>query len=191
MRGVATQSSPGLSDTIKIGSSKNLKQRNTETIRFVRSHVVIAIFNHVIKPRVPDWDQAAQMQLFLTDVVVMPCFHARHHVHIRGLEIKAGLWRAVMRRHAASVSVRLHHRKQQPVITQPALMPRTCRWLCNMLTTAADIKTSTLVDPVNATLSMPTCEAMAAPAVGPYPGKILTTPGGNPACQNNIGGNNL
>lgn len=45
---------------------------------------------------------------------------------------------------------------------------------------------STLVDPVNATLSMPMCKAIAAPAVGPYPGKILTTPGGNPACQNNM-----
>lgn len=47
-----------------------------------------------------------------------------------------------MRRHAASVSVRLHYRKQQPLITQPALMPCTCRSLCHMLTTAtaADIK---------------------------------------------------
>lgn len=35
------------------------------------------------------------------------------------------------------------------------------------------------------------CEAMAAPAVGPNPGKILTTPGGNPACQNNMRGNKL
>jgi len=36
---------------------------------------------------------------------------------------------------------------------------------------------------------MPMCEAIAAPAVGPYPGKILMTPGGNPACQNNMRGN--
>lgn len=41
-----------------------------------------------------------------------------------------------MRRHAASVSLRLHYRKQQPLITQPALMSCTCRSLCNMLTTA-------------------------------------------------------
>lgn len=125
--------------------------------------------------------------------VVTRCFHTRDHVHTCGLKIKAHLLRAVMRRHAASVSLRLHYRKQQPLITQPALTARTFRSLCNMLTTAtaADRQTSTLVDPVNATLSTPTCEAMAAPAVGPYPGKILTTPGGNPACQNNIGGNNL
>lgn len=32
---------------------------------------------------------------------------------------------------------------------------------------------------------MPMCEEIAAPAVGPNPGKILMTPGGNPACQNN------
>lgn len=40
------------------------------------------------------------------------------------------------------MSVRLHYRKQQPLITQPALMPCTCRSLCHMLTTAtaADIK---------------------------------------------------
>lgn len=49
----------------------------------------------------------------------------------------------------------------------------------------------TFVDPVNATLSMPMWEAMEAPAVGPNPGKILTTPGGNPACQNNKRGNKL
>ena len=49
----------------------------------------------------------------------------------------------------------------------------------------------TSVDPVKATLSMPMCEAIAAPAVGPNPGKILTTPGGNPACQNNMRGNKL
>lgn len=50
---------------------------------------------------------------------------------------------------------------------------------------------STSVDPVNATLSMPMCDAIAAPAVGPNPGTILTTPGGKPACQNNMGGNKL
>lgn len=50
---------------------------------------------------------------------------------------------------------------------------------------------STSVDPVKATLSMPMCEAIAAPAVGPNPGKILMTPGGNPACQNNMRGNKL
>jgi hypothetical protein len=49
----------------------------------------------------------------------------------------------------------------------------------------------TSVDPVKATLSMPMCEAIAAPAVGPNPGKILMTPGGNPACQNNMRGNKL
>lgn len=50
---------------------------------------------------------------------------------------------------------------------------------------------STSVDPVNATLSMPMCDAIAAPAVGPNPGTILTTPGGKPACQNNMRGNKL
>lgn len=64
------------------------------------------------------------------------CFHTRDHVHTCGLKIKAHLLRAVMRRHAASVSLRLHYRKQQPLITQPALMSCTCRLLCNMLTTA-------------------------------------------------------
>lgn len=39
----------------------------------------------------------------------------------------------------------------------------------------------TSVDPVNAILSMPIWEAIAAPAVGPNPGKILMTPGGKPA----------
>lgn len=44
-----------------------------------------------------------------------------------------------MRRHAASVSVRLHYRKRQPHITLSALMP--CTSLCHMQTTAtaADI----------------------------------------------------
>src|SRR5258708_11117499 len=36
-------------------------------------------------------------------------------------------------------------------------------------------------EPVNATLSTPGCEASAAPAVSPYPGTTLTTPGGMPA----------
>lgn len=53
------------------------------------------------------------------------------------------------------------------------------------------LEKSTSVDPVKATLSMPMCEAIAAPAVGPNPGKILMTPGGNPACQNNMRGNKL
>lgn len=39
----------------------------------------------------------------------------------------------------------------------------------------------TSVDPVKATLLMSGWEVMAAPAVGPYPGSILTTPGGKPA----------
>ena len=42
---------------------------------------------------------------------------------------------------------------------------------------------NTSVDPVNATLLMSICSDIAAPAVGPYPGNMLTTPGGNPACQ--------
>jgi hypothetical protein len=36
-------------------------------------------------------------------------------------------------------------------------------------------------DPVNATLSTPGCAASAAPAVSPYPGTMLMTPGGTPA----------
>lgn len=128
--------------------------------------------------------------------VVTRCFQTRNHMHICGLKIKGRLLWAVMRRPAASVSVRLHYRKQQPLITQPALMPCTSGALSHADNSHScwqnpPSERSTLVDPVNATLSMPTCEAIAAPAVGPYPGKILTTPGGNPACQNNIGGNNL
>lgn len=40
----------------------------------------------------------------------------------------------------------------------------------------------TSVDPVNATLSMSGWLLTAAPAVDPYPGTTLITPGGNPAC---------
>ena len=43
------------------------------------------------------------------------------------------------------------------------------------------IKWPTSVDPVNATLSTSICRAIAAPAVGPYPGSKFTTPSGNPA----------
>ncbi len=38
----------------------------------------------------------------------------------------------------------------------------------------------TSVDPVKATLSTSMCSLSAAPAVGPYPGIMFTTPGGNP-----------
>lgn len=41
----------------------------------------------------------------------------------------------------------------------------------------------TSVEPVNATLSMFIWLAIAAPAVGPNPGTIFTTPGGKPACM--------
>lgn len=41
----------------------------------------------------------------------------------------------------------------------------------------------TSVDPVKATLSISMCSEMAAPAVWPYPGTILMTPGGNPAYE--------
>lgn len=61
MRGVATQPGPGLSDTIKIWSSTKLEQRDTENVRFMISHVVIAISNHINKHHVRDWEQAAQM----------------------------------------------------------------------------------------------------------------------------------
>lgn len=43
----------------------------------------------------------------------------------------------------------------------------------------------TSVDPVKATLSTSLWRAMAAPAVGPYPGSTLITPAGNPACGRN------
>ena len=43
----------------------------------------------------------------------------------------------------------------------------------------------TSVEPVKATLSTSSWEAMAAPAVGPNPGITLTTPGGKPACEKN------
>ena len=36
------------------------------------------------------------------------------------------------------------------------------------------------VDPVNATLSTPGCLTRYAPVVGPSPGTMLITPGGNP-----------
>ena len=41
----------------------------------------------------------------------------------------------------------------------------------------------TSVDPVNATLLISGWPVMAAPAVGPYPGTRLNTPGGKPAYQ--------
>jgi hypothetical protein len=42
------------------------------------------------------------------------------------------------------------------------------------------------VDPVNAILSTPGCEASAAPVSGPQPVTTLTTPGGNPASANSF-----
>src|SRR5262249_43062413 len=39
----------------------------------------------------------------------------------------------------------------------------------------------TIVLPVKATFSILGCSAIAAPAVGPYPVTMLTTPGGTPA----------
>lgn len=111
---------------------------------------------------------------------------------------KSKLIRHVMRGQAASASARPHYRNSSSLL----------RYSVHMLVTSSlannsrhepppppppppSGEMSTLVDPVNATLSMPMCTAIAAPAVGPYPGKILTTPGGNPACQNSIRGNNL
>ena len=46
---------------------------------------------------------------------------------------------------------------------------------------ACRISLPTAVEPVNATLSMSGCEAIAAPAVSPYPVIILTTPSGRSA----------
>ena len=43
----------------------------------------------------------------------------------------------------------------------------------------------TSVDPVKATLLTSRWFEMAAPAVGPYPGTTLMTPGGNPAYKKN------
>lgn len=51
------------------------------------------------------------------------------------------------------------------------------------MNTGKDILLLTSVDPVKATLLMSGWEVMAAPAVGPYPGRMLTTPGGKPAWQ--------
>lgn len=45
---------------------------------------------------------------------------------------------------------------------------------------------STCVEPVKATLLMSLWLAIAAPAVGPKPGMMLTTPGGNPACSHTV-----
>ena len=42
----------------------------------------------------------------------------------------------------------------------------------------------TSVDPVNDTLFISMCWDIAAPAVGPKPEMMLTTPGGKPACTN-------
>lgn len=50
-----------------------------------------------------------------------------------------------------------------------------------------ELEAFTSVEPVNATLSTSSWEAMAAPAVGPNPGIILTTPGGKPACEKTPG----
>lgn len=44
----------------------------------------------------------------------------------------------------------------------------------------------TSVEPVKATLSIPPWMAMAAPAVDPNPGTMLTTPGGNSAWEKEI-----
>lgn len=44
---------------------------------------------------------------------------------------------------------------------------------------------NTSVEPVKATLLMSMWLAIAAPAVGPKPGIMFTTPGGNPACNTN------
>lgn len=41
----------------------------------------------------------------------------------------------------------------------------------------------TSVEPVKATLSISMCRAMAAPADGPMPGRIFTTPSGKPTCK--------
>lgn len=43
------------------------------------------------------------------------------------------------------------------------------------------ISLPTSTDPVNATFLMSGCITMAFPAVGPYPGTMLTTPAGKPA----------
>ncbi len=43
------------------------------------------------------------------------------------------------------------------------------------------IRSRTSVEPVKATLSTSMWLAMAAPAVGPNPGTMFTTPDGNPA----------
>ena len=42
----------------------------------------------------------------------------------------------------------------------------------------------TSVEPVKAILLISGCLATAAPAVGPYPGTTLITPGGKPAYRN-------
>lgn len=46
-----------------------------------------------------------------------------------------------------------------------------------------DLSSFTSVEPVKATLSTSMWAEIAAPAVGPYPGMMFTTPGGNPACR--------
>src|ERR1700709_1675196 len=43
-----------------------------------------------------------------------------------------------------------------------------------------------VVDPVNAVLSPPGCDASAAPVSGPQPVTTLMTPGGKPASANNF-----
>lgn len=64
------------------------------------------------------------------------------------------------------------------------------RCVCNIRHRAISViaihfqmKALTSVEPVNATLSMLMWLAMAAPAVGPNPGRMFTTPGGKPACR--------
>lgn len=54
-------------------------------------------------------------------------------------------------------------------------------WDCIHLSEWSFCPSHTFVDPVKATLLMSMCEAIAAPAVGPNPGTMFTTPGGKPA----------
>lgn len=56
--------------------------------------------------------------------------------------------------------------------------------MCNThLNRRHEFESPTSVEPVKATLSMSMWLAIAAPAVGPKPGTMFTTPAGKPACD--------
>ena len=74
----------------------------------------------------------------------------------------------------------------QPLRMMLGLLPPSSRvTLFRLDAASAWMIFPTSVEPVKATLSTLGWREMAAPAVGPYPGTMLTTPAGNPASLTN------